>query len=368
MSAFILPPVNAEAINTSDARFGIADAMLVASSVPELPPSAYVAGTTYANGAQVNTGTVGQVITVWQSLQPANTGHAPLSSPAWWKKIGETFADWTPGTWAEGDRVIRAVANLHTVFQRLAPGGSDSTAPELDATKWARVGTTNRWAMFDMLSAESTAAISPLVIKLSPGRISGLALLAADVGNVHIEMRSDGALVYEAFDTFDSTPVGSWDDYFFAEFSAKSNVIRLDLPTFTFGEITITITSASGFITLGKVIVGTGQALGGMLQSPRVRLKSYSTVARDDFGDITGIKRRKSVSLVSAQLMVEKAVVLRAKAALDAARTTPCVFQGLSTDTGAYAELLTFLAICTDSDVDPAHAESALINVELEGI
>ena len=62
MSAYILPPINAAAINAKTTRFGITDAMLVSSSVPETPAAAYAAGTTYALGAECSTGTAGGVI------------------------------------------------------------------------------------------------------------------------------------------------------------------------------------------------------------------------------------------------------------------------------------------------------------------
>ena len=66
--------------------------MLISSSVPEVPPAAHVMGTTYAKDATASAGAVGGLITVWKSLQAANTGHTPASSPTWWLNIGTTYA------------------------------------------------------------------------------------------------------------------------------------------------------------------------------------------------------------------------------------------------------------------------------------
>ncbi|WP_218381817.1 hypothetical protein [Acidovorax sp. sic0104] len=53
MTAYVIPPVNAEAIGTGNDRFGIKPSMLLYSSVPEAPPAAYDPGAAYALGAEV---------------------------------------------------------------------------------------------------------------------------------------------------------------------------------------------------------------------------------------------------------------------------------------------------------------------------
>jgi len=52
----------------------------------------------------------------------------------------------------------------------------------------------------------------------------------------------------------------------------------------------------------------------------------------------------------------------------DAAKSCPCVFIGFDDDTDAYAELLTFVALCNDYEINLDHPEKAIINTELEGI
>lgn len=369
MSAYLIPPINAEAINTTNARFGISEAMLVSSSVPETPAAAYVAGTSYALNAECSTGTAGGVITCWLSLQAANVGHTPASSPTWWKNIGTTYSVWEAATsWATGARVIRPVADVHAVFERLGAGGVDAALPEADATKWFRVSATNRWAMFDMLGSVRTAAVSPLTFTLAPGRVSALALVDASGGTVSIAMTGGGGPVYAVTSPLDATVIASWEDYFFADFAPRSNFLRLDVPMYSDGQITVTVTEDSGALSLGKCVVGIAQTLGSTNYGPRVRRKSYSLVNRDDFGDLQGITRRKSIALVSQTFFTEKSEVLKAKAALDAARTTPCIVVGLDNDQDEYAELLTLLAICNDSEVNLSNPMSCDITAEFEGI
>lgn len=367
MTAYVIPPVNAEAINTSDARFGITDAMLVSSSVPETPPAAFNAGATYALAAEVSTGTVGGVITVWRSLQAGNTGHTPAEG-AWWTLAGTTYSAWNAATtYAIGDMVLRATT--HRVYQRLTAGAT-AQLPEEDvsAVNWVLVGTTNRWAMFDMLSSTPTTAVGPVVIKLAPGRISAVALVGASDGAAQFHMTAYGETVWDTDPyTLDTTVIGSWEDYFFAPFDARSNLVRLDAPTYEGCELTITIAAGVGF-SLQWLVVGTAQELGKTLKGPRVRDKSFSAVDRDKFGELRDITKRRSLSLVSQTMYAEKAIIVRARTAMLSARSTPSVFVGLDNNESEYADLLTLLGICSDSDIDLQENDFSMINLEIEGV
>ena len=367
MSAYILPPINAAAINAKTTRFGITDAMLVSSSVPETPPATSAAGTTYALGAECSTGTAGGVITCWKSLQAGNIGRTPDVSPTWWTTTGTTYAVWAAGTsWATGALVIRP--GLHAVYERAAPGGVDATLPENDLTKWRRVSSTNRWAMFDMLSAAPTVGVSPITVVLAPGRVTGLGILNADGNTVEVTETSGASTVFYELTSLDSTAISSWEDYFFAEANPRANFVRNTIQPYTDAQLTIKVTGAST-TKLGKLIVGKTVYLGSVLADPRVREKTYHVITRDErSGELTDIDVRKTVPLVSQSLLVEKASCIKAFDALRSAKVTPCLIVGIDNDKDEYAELLTFLSLCTDVDIDPKHTTHAVINAELEGV
>ena len=367
MSAYILPPINAASINAKTTRFGIADAMLVSSSVPETPPATYAAGTTYALGAECSTGTAGGVITCWKSLQAGNIGHTPDVSPTWWATTGTTYAVWTAGgTWATGALVIRP--GLHAVYERFAPGGVDAALPEDDPTKWGRVSSTNRWAMFDMLSAATTVGVSPITVVLAPGRITGLGILNAEGNTVAVTETSGATTVFSETTSLDSAVITSWEDYFFAEANPRANFVRNTIPPYTDAQLTITVTGAST-AKVGKVIVGKTAHLGEVLADPQVRQKTYHVVTRDErSGDLLDIDVRKSIPLVSQSFLVEKVDCTKAKAALESAKVTPCLVVGIDNDKDEYAELLTMLGLCTDVDLVPKHQTHAVINAQLEGV
>ena len=70
----------------------ITAAMLTASNVPEteVDTPAYAAGTTYALDARVSVAN-GLNLIFYRSLQGANTGNSPSSSPIWWIEIGTGY-------------------------------------------------------------------------------------------------------------------------------------------------------------------------------------------------------------------------------------------------------------------------------------
>ena len=367
MTAYVIPPVTAALVARGATRFAITDAQFLYSSVPEAPPPAYNAGTTYADGAECSTGVVGGVITVWRSLQAGNLGHAPAEG-VWWTRTGETYAEWSaPTVYAPGDLLLRATT--HSVYRRVTPGAT-AQAPEADATgmNWVRDSTTNRWAMFDLLSAAPTRAVTPLTVRLAPGRVSALMLLGVSDGTAKFSMQSGAATVWDPpAQSLDTTPIGSWEDYFFAAFAVRGNILRLDVPTYADGVIELLL-NAGVDTEIGKLIVGEAVPLGDTRKGPRVRRRSFTEVDRDKFGELQGIVQRKSIPLVTQATYCRKDLAVRARAALDFAASVPCVFIGLDDDQDEYADLLSLLAICLDSDLDLAEHAECEINMELEGV
>jgi hypothetical protein len=363
MTAYVIPPVNAEAINTSDAQLGITDAMLLYSSVPEAPPEAWDEEVIYGVDEQVSGDTVDGAIHVWRSKQAGNTGN-PLEEGLWWAFAGTTYPLWDPEEdYTQGDLVIRT--NVHQVFRRAT---EEEPEKDLKAVNWSLVGTTNRWAMFDMLSDEATQAPGPVVVRLKPGRISGVALIGASDGTAKFAMEAYGETVWDPDPfTLDTTVIGSWEDYFFAPFDARSNVVRLDAPTYEGGELTITISAGLQF-ALQFLVVGTAQVLGSTEIGPRVRDRSLSVADRDKFGRLKSVSKRKSISNVTQTMFAEKAIIVRAREAMREARSCPSVFVGLDNNEDEYADLLTLLGICIDSEIDLREHEYSSINLEIESV
>ncbi|QIL71673.1 hypothetical protein G7048_15705 [Diaphorobacter sp. HDW4B] len=368
MSAYVIPPVNAEAMATTGARFGIADWQLLYSSVPETPPAAYNAATSYAANAEIASGAAGGVVTVWRSKQAANLGK-PLVAGDWWEYRGDTYALWNAATnYAAGAMVLRV--ETHSIYKRVT-AGTTAQAPELDTTgvNWVRVATSNRWAMFDMRSSQVTLAVSPLIVQLQPGRITALNMTGLNDGTVKFDMTSGGVNVWSPVASpLDSTPINDWADYFFAPFSVRSTILEQEIPSYSDGILQVRIDAGVG-LEIGKLIVGDAIYIGETELGPRVRRRGFSVIERDNYGELQDVVPRKSIPLISDRMLIEKQYIQRARAALDfAASGVPCVFVGLDNDQDEYADLLTTVALCTDFEFELKEHAISYLTLETEGI
>lgn len=367
MSAYIIPPVNADAISARTTRFGITDAMLEYSSVPEVPPPAYNAATVYAKDAEASTGVVGGVISVWRSKQAGNVGH-PLVEGDWWTWAGDTYAAWDPArNYAQGDMVVRATT--HQVYKRATPG-TTAQLPEEDATgvNWVRMYATNRWAMFDMLSTRPTRAPGPVVLRLKPGRITSVELLDVSDGNVAMSMDAYGEIVWPEFTVqLDTTPIADWEEYFFAPFAPVSNVVRLDAPTYADCVLNIRIEAGADF-SIGWLLVGSAEYIGKTRQGPRVRDRPGGKINRAKSNEVEDIEVSGTVTQVSQTLWIDKPYVRRARDVLRVAGRCPCVIVGLDNQEDEYASLLTFVGLCIDSEIEPNGDAGSVINLQTESV
>lgn len=99
----------------------ITPAMVVESSLFETAPATYAAGTTYALGVYASVaGLLGEIL-IYKSLQAANIGNTPTSSPTWWAYSSSTYGVYNPLTsYAVGHRIIDAVS--HTIKESVFSG------------------------------------------------------------------------------------------------------------------------------------------------------------------------------------------------------------------------------------------------------
>lgn len=222
--------------------FTVTTGALTSSSIAAVDATqgeaAYVAGTTYAlNVVNVVSGT-----RRYQSLQAANTGHNPATSPTWWLDIGPA----------------------------------------------------NRWAMFDQINGTSSSAAATINFKVqTTGRIDSVALLNVYATSARVIARRTpgGVVLYDhTYDLNDYDGIDDWYGYFFADTSPRTDIVVDDLPLYSGMEIEVTLTRA-GTVSIGSAIVGLSKELGGTIYGARVGIIDYSRKVVDDFGNYSVVER-----------------------------------------------------------------------------
>ena len=240
--------------------------------------------------------------------------------------IAETdHAAWVSGTtYATGVRTIRAAT--HSIYERLTDGAG-TTPPESDATNWVRVGPTNRWAAFDQAVGTRSTAYETLAFTIEPGIARGLALLDLDTEGATIVMTAGGETVYSR----DIAPIETqeacetWYDYFFEAIQRRTAIVLTDLPPYTEGVITVTLTASGTNVSVGTCAVGPVYDLGTVLTSPRIGILDYSRKVTDEFG-VTSVVERSYARRMALELLLPTISVDTATLRLARVRAKPVVW------------------------------------------
>lgn len=285
----------------------ITDALFTSSTAAETDHAAYAAGTTYALAARVIRTSTHRI---YESLQGSNTGHTPESSPAWWLDVGPT----------------------------------------------------NRWAMFDNVIGTATTLASPLTVVIAPGAVNAIALLELIGSSVTVSMTSGGTNVYEATVALDASEIGDYYDYFFGAFVQRTSVVLTDLPPYSNGIITITLTGAT--VSLGLLSTGLASDLGGAQYGATAGITDYSTKTTDAFGNTT-LLQRAYARRTSCKLWLSNASINRVHRKLADLRATPCVWVGVEDDE---YDPLTVFGFYKDFQVEVAYPTVSMCSLEIEGM
>jgi hypothetical protein len=285
-------------------------AMLISSTVPEDDYAAYAAGTTYALADRVIQASTHRI---YESLQAANTGHTPETSPTWWVDIGPT----------------------------------------------------NRWAMFDTsVSTQTVEATSPLTIVIEPGMINSLALMEMDAISLDVAMVDGvGATVYSRAISLDDTPIIDWYTYFFEPYDLRRDLVLTDIPVYGDGRITVSLAS-SGTPKCGMLVVGDNIDIGDTQYGAQFGIIDYSRKETDAFG-VTSFVERHYSKRMSAPIQVDNTRLGYVQRKLAELRATPCLWIG--SGEYIYSPLIVF-GFYRNFDIEIAYPTLSQCSLEIEGM
>ena len=264
-------------------------------------------------------------------IRPTAVTDAILTSSS----VAETdYAAWAAATsYTVGDRVIRT--STHRIYENLI-AGVNATAPESAPTRWVDVGATNRWAMFDQSVGSNTTASDSITVVLAPGRFNSLTLLQIDAATVTVDLTVDGDSVYSAsMDLTAGNLVGDWYQYFYEPVYQQDAVVitdlvdasLLDIPAYSEGVLTVTITRTGGTVSCGVLVVGLYAEIGTAEHAATIGIVDYSRKETDVYGNTT-VTRRSFSKRMNVPIVVEKTDVDYVSRLLAQYRSTPLVWVG----------------------------------------
>lgn len=344
----------------------ITDTVLTGSVVNETALPAYNGATTYAVNDTVSVAGAAGLITHYISNYDGNLGNTPASSPVWWTQIDTIYQAYSGATtYAVGDRVQDNVN--HVIYESLQASNLNHT-PASSPTWWETVGPTNKWAMFDLLRNTATACASPLTVTLAPDvRINSLALLGMVADAVEITLTSGGSTVYHTTANLSTRDVHDWYSYFFEPFSTAADLALFDIPPYTNGIVTVTLTRTSGNVACGALAIGSNEYLGEAQYNAKSDIINFSSVERDVFGNAS-MTQRRNIPKTLQTCWLDKPRVNRVASLRDTLNATPAVWSWLDDATDDYFGIGFVLGFYRTFAIDASGPRHAIVNLELEEI
>jgi len=267
--------------------FEVDDTALTASSVYESVPTAYNGATNYSAGTIVSVSGSANSHTVYRSLQSANTGNTPASSPLWWEALGTVYGDYGAGT-------AYLTNDIVTSSHKLYKAVTGSTGQALtDTDYWIEIGPSNRWAMFDAKSSTQTQWLDSVSVTIDViGRATAVALFNLDAASVNITVNDSGATerYNEDFSLVLNEGIDDWLEYFTSPIRRKDVLFVDGLPNIANPEIIVNAT-ADGTVKVGTLGLGYATGVGNTQYGAQVGITDYSRVTEDDFGNFSIVQR-----------------------------------------------------------------------------
>ena len=238
------------------------------------------------------------------------------------------YSAWLVGTtYADGDRVIVTTPNIHKIYesQQGANTGNDPTTD--DGTYWLEVSSTNRWKLFNGIVQEQTEQAGGMEYVLqSPTVVNSLALINVDCAEVTIEMvdATEGTVYDETFSLISDSGIQDWYAYFFEPIVRDDRLAILDLPPYAGADITVTFTD-TGTAKCGALIIGQFADLGFSQHGASFSIIDYSTKRTDAQGRVS-ITDGPYANKLDVDVILDTSAFGVARNILTDLRTTPVVW------------------------------------------
>lgn len=278
----------------------------------------------------------------------------------------EAYAAWSSGTTYAKDAKVDYGTHY---YNSLVNSNLNNIPDVVGSTFWEFIGPDNKHAMFDgQISTETTKATSPLIVTVAAGIVNSIALLGLTGKTVSVVMRDGGASppVYSRTIDLEGSIILDWYMYFFEPFEQLSEVVLTDLPPYSGGQITMTLSSGSA-VAIGEFLVGTVYALGenSLEQGATIGIIDYSRKDTNADTGLTTFVQRAYSKRMSGQFLIENGSISGVQKILSGVRAVPSVYIGSEDED--YSALIVY-GFYRDFSIDIAYPTHSFCRIEVEGL
>lgn len=271
------------------------------------------------------------------------------------------YALYNPATtYALGDKVV---STDHHEYESVAPANTGHALT--DSAWWLDLGMNRRWRMFDLSNSSQSSDDDEIDVSVSvSGRANAVSLLniACDTVQIIATTDADGEVYNKTFILTSDSGINNWYDYFFEPVVRRGDLTVTDLPIFGNPTIRVIATAEGSTVRIGTLVIGQSLYLGIALAGARVGIQDYSRKVVDDFGNWTIVERAFSKK-ADYKVWVDNSKVDAIAEFLAKIRATPCVF---SAD-GDFGALQVF-GFYKDWNVEIPGPNESYCNLSIEGL
>lgn len=275
----------------------------------------------------------------------------------------ETVPAYNPATTYAKDAEVNYSNSIYVSLQAANTGNAPDTSP----TFWLRKSANNTYSMFDEFVNTQTTAASPLVIELKPREmINSLAFFnLGGVTDIHIVVKDapGGTVVLDVTYNLDDTTINDWYMYFFEPYDLRTDFVLQNIPPYPNAVITCTFTSATS-VQVGTLVFGNVYQIGKTQYGVTTGIRDYSTKNVNTFG-ITTFTQRAFSKRMEANVYINNSDLRFVQKLLQDLRATPTVWIG--SDAEGY-DVLSVYGYYRDFNIEIPYPNNSFCRLEIEGL
>ena len=294
-------------------------------------------------------------------LRPMAVTSAALTS----SNVAETVALYNGATtYALAAQVRQDAADGSWIYQSLV--GSNTGNPLTDATKWVRVGATNRWSMFDASVTSQTEAADQIeVVIATTGRVDSVAVVNVDAASIQVvaEDATDGVVFDETYSLVSTSGITDLYAWLTEPIERISDFEVTGLPSLYSGlTITVTLTNTGGTAKCGALVVGLSKTIGTTSYGASVGIIDYSRKEANAYGDYEVVERAFA-KRANFTVWIDTRLTDQVQKLLAEYRATPIVYVGSS----SFGSTIVF-GFYRSFSVEIAYPSHSICSLEIEGL
>ena len=194
---------------------------------------------------------------------------------------------------------------------------------------WIDIGPTNKWALFDEKTTETTKSAGNYTIQLKPttntDMIAMMNVSGATQAQITCTSARAGVVYTKTVNLLNIDAITDFYSWFFYELAKEPEFTLLDIPIYS--DLTIDIVITGTDLEIGRLVVGRQKSIGKVLAGLSSDRKDYSSVSFDSFGNETNITR-PIVRQTTYPVLVEKKLAPALENYLDDIRGEPLFWIG----------------------------------------